>query len=268
VWGEIKQVLEISWLGSLLGLVGLLSLPVSYIFYRLSKKRRLLSWACDSVALIDEPKGNAGDIQVTFHGNPVNRVTRTRIAIWNSGTEALRKTDLISADSLRFEFAADIRILRVQEIRMTKVANAVALSQNPTCPYMLFLAFEFLDHKDGAIFEVLHTGAMKAPTIKGVIVDLTAPIQFSIGSTAPKRHQLAWTGAATAFVLGALTMFESLSGTKLDLLLPDLFEPDTRVLISRGAEFVASVFLWVLAYIIWHVSRPVVPASLLLPVKA
>src|ERR1700674_1862910 len=102
-----------------------------------------------------------------------------------------------------------------------------------------FLAFEFLDHNDGAIFEVLHTGPMKAPVIKGVIVDLTAPIQFSLGSTAPKRHQLAWTGAAVAFSLGALGMFESIAGVKIDSFLPELFDPNTRVLVARGAEFLA-----------------------------
>jgi len=220
------------------------------------------------VSLIDAPKGNLGDIQVTFHGNPVNRVTRTRIAVWNSGTEALRKTDLVSSYSLRFEFAGDIRILRVQEIRMTKVANEVTLPQNPIFPNVLFLSFEFLDHNDGAIFEVLHTGPIKAPTIHGVIVDLTAPIQFSVGSTEPKRNRIVSIVAATTFGIGALAMFESISDVKIGRVFPDFFEPSTRVLVERSMEFLLAVLFFVLAYIFWHVSRPVVPASLLKPVKS
>ncbi|MBU4628269.1 hypothetical protein HRJ41_12270 [Pseudomonas sp. BF61] len=165
---NILSFLSPGWVGSLIGLLGLLSVPVVYL---MARKRTSLAFAYAGDHLLGSssnalPRG----ISVQYNGNNIPRLTRSVIALWNNGENTLSGSDIVGADPLRFEVGSDGAILSVTLLQLTRPVNGVHLATPPAhAPNEAYFGFNFLDKGDGVVIEILHTSENRQPTIKGTL---------------------------------------------------------------------------------------------------
>ena len=153
------------WFGTL---VGLIAAAVTYLW---SRKRTSLGY----VHLGEHLLGSASDslpssIVVQYDGISIPRLTKSIIIIWNSGENTLSGSDIVSKDPLRFHIGADGRILSLSILKASRAVNDFRILTAPgEDTSEAEFSFDFLDAKDGAVVEILHTSTDRQPRIKGTL---------------------------------------------------------------------------------------------------
>lgn len=161
--------LQTNWLtivGLLIG--GLISWFITWVYFRKGERTKALSYTTSDVAVVwPENRHDDDALKITYHGREVPRVTSTTIAIWNSGTETIDGDDILDDEPLTLNMAEGVQILRVQVLERTR---DIIIGDIPGVgSHKAIIRFRYLDAKDGAAFEVLHTGGLDALTVSGTI---------------------------------------------------------------------------------------------------
>lgn len=151
--------------------LGIIAIPVgiyfSWHYYRKSLRTKAITYTCDSLVLISPSVEPDDKLQISWEGRDVPRVTRTNVAIWNSGTETIEGSSVVASDPLRIEATGGARLLRATVINRTR---DVTHADMPNINEMqVRLRFEYLDAKDGLAVEVLHTGEPGSIAVKGTV---------------------------------------------------------------------------------------------------
>ncbi|WP_460417393.1 hypothetical protein [Pseudomonas sp. microsymbiont 2] len=219
---DTLKLLSPGWVGSLIGLAGLIG---ALVVYFLTRKRTSLSYGFVAEHLL----GSSSDslppqITVQFNGNPIPRLTRSVIVLWNSGENTVMGSDIVERDPLRFHVGTDGKVLSVAVLKASRTVNDFTVQKaSPEAPNEAVLHFNFLDSNDGAVVEILHTSEERRPSINGTVRGIPKGLK-SIGRIArssglkidmegkPARAlQLMLSGIAT-WVPIALGAFMALSG--------------------------------------------------------
>jgi hypothetical protein len=161
---------------------------IAYIFYVLQARRDapMLAFQSSSVRVVTRSEQEVGglDLAVRFKGKDVPRLTRTRMAIWNSRWAVVSGADIAENDPLRIVFRG-AEILDVRSVEGTREAiQFVAETRDGVC----FMDFEFLDRQDGIVLDLLHTGSdTDRPSIQGTVKGLPAGVSYYGDLTKPSE---------------------------------------------------------------------------------
>ena len=136
--------------GAILGIIGLWA-----TFRSLREKRP--QWAVRSVPLVDEFNSKYENLRVTYERKPVENLTISKVLFWNAGRETITKTDLDTINPLRIVAKDKTRLLDVKVLVSNHDASRIDVrpDKRKNCA---FLKFDYLDHTDGAVLQVVHTG--------------------------------------------------------------------------------------------------------------
>jgi hypothetical protein len=153
-----------------LGIAGLAAAPIGVAAgVRYGRRRARLVFVQRGNVIVEQPND---DITVHWRGHPVPRVSRTNITVWNAGTETIEGTAVVPNYPLRFSFSGDAEVLSIRMGGRTNDENAFKAEHDPDCTGAVRITFDYLDARQGARFEVLHTSddpeAVPSGTIKGV----------------------------------------------------------------------------------------------------
>ncbi len=110
------------------------------------------------------------NVRILFDGQEVPHIMRTLVWVWNAGNSTLRGEDIVSKDQLRLAYNSKTQVLSVRVLKVTREALGFVAAPGDI-PSMVFINFDYLDRKDGALIEILHTGKGLPGfygTIKGV----------------------------------------------------------------------------------------------------
>jgi hypothetical protein len=166
----IKTILSQGWVGSLLGLLGLIA---AIYFFRASRISARLCFQAQALRLIGrEYQALPDDVEILYKGNKVDRLTKVNIAIWNSGKAMLDGKNLIKADPVRFEVNKDERILSANILKVTREYIKFNVNVNTEADNQIICSFDYLNPGDGAVIELLHTDTKRYPIEKGTIKGL------------------------------------------------------------------------------------------------
>jgi hypothetical protein len=120
-------------------------------------------------------EGDDPDIAVSWRDVRVPNVSRARITTWNAGSQTFDGSAVVHNYPLRYIFPRADRILAVTVLARSDDENAFdATPATPADakPDSVLLTFDYLDPRQGAVIEVLHTsdrwGAQPAGTVKGL----------------------------------------------------------------------------------------------------
>lgn len=160
--GFIKLINQ-GWVGILIGAI------VAIIAHKRASLGPRLVYQWSSLKVIGTDKDIPDDIRIIFKGIEVPRVIKTNIIIWNSGNKMLDGKNRVQGDPLRLEFNANEEIISANIITKTKEVNGFEIVQDKKNPNILYFEFDYLDPKDGASIEVIHTDIDRYPKVKGVI---------------------------------------------------------------------------------------------------
>ncbi len=170
---EFLNFFNQAWVGSFIGLVGITVGLIGLVLYRLSRNIAEPSYQNSSLRLIGEKENNLPkEVEVTYNGRVVERLTKTTLIFWNNGTAVIDGKDIIASDPITIVFDKNDNILSYKILKCTKNVNNFSIVKYDDHPYQLLLNFDYLDPKDGAVLEILHDGREKYPRITGTIKGL------------------------------------------------------------------------------------------------
>ncbi len=144
-------------IGFLLNLVGVI---LAVYFYRRGHQFNRLSSAVRNFSLIREYTTTIPNVQILYDGKPVRTLTVSRLSLWNSGTNVIHASDVASADPIRIETDDNSNLLHAEMIATTNPANQLTLGEIISAPQSIPISFDFLNPKDGAAWNITHTGRL------------------------------------------------------------------------------------------------------------
>lgn len=184
---NVLSLMEKSWLGTLLGIVGLVVALVSYLWTR---KRTSLGY----VHLGEHLLGSASDalppaIVVQYDGISIPRLTKSVLIFWNSGENTVLGSDIVAKDPLRFHVGSDGQILSISVLKATRSVNDFTVIPPGKEMNEAEFNFNFLDANDGVVVEILHTSTDRQPRIKGTLRGLPQSFRNFGRFTRPKPQK-------------------------------------------------------------------------------
>ena len=120
------------------------------------KQRKELSVYYKSDVLIKAGKQRIPKLGIQYDGKEIDDLSSTKLYIWNSGNQVLNNSDIVSSRPPRVISTNNARLLDVQIIRSSDITNAFSISQKNENTAQL--GFEYVDHGDGILVQILHTG--------------------------------------------------------------------------------------------------------------
>ena len=166
----LKETLELlapGWVGSIIGLVGIVTAGVTYV---LTRQRTRLAYRYVGERLLGlSTDGLPTDITVQYRGQEIQRLTRTFVVFWNAGEKTILAADIVEADPLRLKLRDNGSVLAATVLKVGRTVCQVEAKLIPSSSNEVSLGFAFLDSGDGAVIEILHTSEKRHPEFLGTI---------------------------------------------------------------------------------------------------
>jgi hypothetical protein len=146
--------MKFDFIGWFLGVIGLI---VGYIFYRKGLRTKIPTWSIRSNNLITGYSDKVENLTVLFANKKIKNLTISKIVFWNDGTETINQQDLKTINPLRIQGENGVDILDISILTSNKHSNQVDLIWSEKGDSVK-ITFDYLDTKQGAVFQVIHTG--------------------------------------------------------------------------------------------------------------
>jgi hypothetical protein len=160
--------LDSRW-GNFLGLAGLFFAGYTW---RRPRTGKALSYVYDSNLLLGHKGADLPpEINVSYAGVNIPRLSRATVALWNSGHASISGSAIVADDPLRIHLCPEGQVLSARVVSQTRpniIKVAISRAADGTFP----VTFSFLDTKDSAVIEILHTAEEGRPHLVGTIQDL------------------------------------------------------------------------------------------------
>ena len=183
------------WLSNpYLGLLGVvlsgLALLVALYGYFTAQTYRELKYAVapERTILIDSRK--ASDFKINFKGNAVSSdVTSAIITVWNDGTEAIRKENILRPVAITLGNSKPI--LEAKALRTSRPETGFALDRSRLQDGTVTLNWGILDRRDGAVIQIIYAGGPEvALKVNGAIEGSQEIGEYSLQK--PSRGPVWW----------------------------------------------------------------------------
>ncbi|MFM0498912.1 hypothetical protein [Paraburkholderia caffeinilytica] len=231
------------------GALNLLSPVISFALgtgYARWNDRRRIKYCADGETVIHKRDAMDG-LVVSHHGEPVDRITRSFVSIWNAGKGPIKPEDMVADNPLRLTLEDDSRILSVRTVhRDDDVVKVAAVSSDDGSWRIEFAHWE---RDASVVLEVIHTSPKLVPKLIGTISGFQ-PVKclgrVTTGAFLPARrrwlYRLAPALAIPLFAAGVWAVSEM-------KLMPDpktilgllLIAPGEFLLIVYGIEFIVNL---------------------------
>jgi hypothetical protein len=164
------------------------TLIAGWLFLRLQEKRAAprLAYLRGSRAVVGSPRSpQPSDIELRYRGEVVPRVTQTRIALWNAGRRAIQKGDVPEGEPITIAVSSGEKILEATVVRESRaVINFIPTVEDAR----VVCSFEFLDHDDGVVLDVIHTDAEnREPFVTGTVIGMGAGPPLYLGALSEQQ---------------------------------------------------------------------------------
>ena len=163
---------------------------------KLAKKRQPV-WAYKTTKIIELGNNALPELKLTFNEQPVSDVYRTRVILFNKGNEPILKDNVTESIAIHFKGA---NILQQPTI-LAKSREGIGVSAKQVVKDgddAIEISFQYLDHNDGAVIEVLHTTSQDIKPSGNIIG--TRKIRY-IGEFAPTLNQPLYNSLISVVVL-------------------------------------------------------------------
>jgi hypothetical protein len=144
-----------------------IGIVASFWVGRRFRTKSQMAYQSHDATIIREPGvASLGEIKILFNEVPVPRVMVTQLAVWNAGDTVVNVTDIVTDSPLKVCFDEGTKILDARLINATQESNKfkITVAEDKSCA---FLEFAYLNAKDGAKFQIIHTGANGKAKVTG-----------------------------------------------------------------------------------------------------
>lgn len=133
-----------------------ISFLLAIVFYLKSRKDKILKYDIRSFNVIKNSINDYKLLTVEYDGHKIENLSITKIAVWNSGKESIRNTDIPKSSPISFIVDEGI-VLNSNIIAQNNHANMFSCEISDD-KHSVNINFEFIDYDNAAIIELLHTG--------------------------------------------------------------------------------------------------------------
>lgn len=143
---------------------------MAVVTYLLTRQRTRLAFSYAGDRLLGlSGEGLPKDITVQYQGQPIPRLTRTLVVVWNDGERTILGKDVVESDPLRLRVEDAGSVLAATILKSSRHVCQLQVNLPIDNSHQVDLSFEFLDADDGAVIEVLHTSEKRATQLQGTI---------------------------------------------------------------------------------------------------
>lgn len=199
------------------------------------------------------------DLRLLYKEKVIDDLSITRFAIWNSGSEVLKHSDIVETNALQIIADNDsVKILDAIIIKQSDTSNRFLVEEKND--KVVKFSFNYANKQDGIVVQIIHTGEASSLKLGCKIKGGSAPKK--IGSIAKQRRHKRWKKPPAAVlvflciieiilsVIGLLGVWEII---KFDdtTVLDKLIEYENYNMDNVACDFriIASVLF--IGYIIW-----------------
>jgi hypothetical protein len=151
----------------------LIGVAASAFFFWLGMRVRSksrMAYQLHDFTIIGQPNvTNLGDIKILFNNVAVPRVVVTQLAVWNTGNTVVKGKEIVESDPLTIHFEDGAMILDAQRVTATREVNDFRIRVSEHDRSLAFLEFDYLNARDGAKFQIIHTGGNSKAKVTGSI---------------------------------------------------------------------------------------------------
>lgn len=127
--------------------------------------RRRLMYAAEGMPIV-ETRDSLDGLSVTHHGHSIERLTKSRIWLWNSGRKPIIPTDVFEANPLKASFP-NAKILNLSVLEASE--GALGFRPVDLGDGSWRIDFSHWDPKHGVFLEALHTSTFFVPKLSGSV---------------------------------------------------------------------------------------------------
>jgi hypothetical protein len=149
-------------------LAALIALPFGVFIGRRNRQVPDIRYALDFDTVLDPDDDLLKhNLSLAIEGRPIKSLSRTRVAFWNHRGDTVRGADIVESDPIRIELNENDEPLQVRRLSSSRQQIELAAKADPHDSRSVYITFDFLDAKDGGIFEIIHQGDI--PNLLGTI---------------------------------------------------------------------------------------------------
>lgn len=135
----------------------------SFIYAIATHRRIQISCADSSLPIIEKGTSIFKKLSVHYDGESVEKVTVTRVAIWNSGNEEIEESRFVNGKSISLRCDDKTKILDAKIIQETDSDNHFRIDE--CSEHEIKLSMDYMNPKDGVVVQVIHTGSYKSISV-------------------------------------------------------------------------------------------------------
>ncbi len=180
-----------NWLGLAELLIGVVGMILATIFYFRSKQRTQISYIIERTQLLGQSTGILPDeVSIAYRNKPITNLVKANVILWNSGNQTV-KGENISRD-IMIEVPDTSELLRTSILKYSLEENRFLISQNFQNENQVYVNFHYLEPRQGLNIELLYTGEITIPNLRGTIIGMPQGFRLFI----PKKLESAegWMG--------------------------------------------------------------------------
>jgi len=140
---------------------------VGFIFTYKSTPQKKLKFIITDNELITNKQSAFSKLKISYDGNNVDKLTVTKITLWNASFPAIRRSDIAPTAPLTLLIDTG-DILDVSVLKGNDTANRVSVEQ--TEDKQNCITFEYLNRKEGGLIQVVHTGGSNSIEISKTLI--------------------------------------------------------------------------------------------------
>ncbi|MBE9157471.1 hypothetical protein IQ265_11645 [Nodosilinea sp. LEGE 06152] len=151
MWQQILNFLNQGWVGSLLGILGILT---GLYFYLASTKRKILKYQIYSEKLIEDFQNEVDGLKITYYAQPISNLAISHVYVWNAGRDVIRRNDISEFEPI--EILVNGKLMGA--IKLLSLRNG---KNNGFLPERaedkILINFSYIGHRDGFNIRFFHT---------------------------------------------------------------------------------------------------------------
>lgn len=152
----LNKAMENSLIWAVLAIITVISLLFTVYTYVTNKKRKLFSVSCASYELLKQGQSEIEKVSIMFDDQPINNLTISNYAIWNSGNTLINGTDIVDTQRLRLISDDETKFLEAKIVSEVETSNKFRIIEQ--LDNEILLDFDYVDKNEGIVIQVIHTG--------------------------------------------------------------------------------------------------------------
>ena len=143
------------YLNTIFLMLAIISLIMSFVFYKKSIKEKKLVFLSRSFNLLNNSLSSLPELKIEYNNQLVKQLTLTKISIWNSGKETINESDVANGDYLKISASSEVIFYSSNIDFANRKINELKIFSNEN---EIKIGFDFLDYSDGGIIDIYHNG--------------------------------------------------------------------------------------------------------------